>query len=343
MAGSARVRADGAQVDAFAIHGGRLAEARVAFPAAERWLDLSTGIAPWRYPFAVTEEALVRLPEPGATAALEAAAAHMFGVHRDRVVAVPGSDMALRLLGSIIPGRAASIQPGYSGHQAMWGGRAVTRVAQGDVLTATQSHDALVLARPNNPDGWTADADRLADAALGLSARGGALIVDEAFVDATPHTSVAGNDWPGLIVLRSFGKFFGLPGLRLGFVIAARAVTDELRALIGDWPVSGPALAAGCSAYADVDWQAAQRARLMGASDRLAALLTGHGLAVAGRTGFFVTAATPRRDALFVHLAEAGILTRPFRGPVDWIRFGLPGSAADWHQLETALHRWSSR
>jgi cobalamin biosynthesis protein CobC len=329
-----------ALADRFAVHGGRLGDARAAFPDVTGWADLSTGVAPWAYPCTIAEADNRRLPDPRALAALEAAAASSFGVTAERVVAVPGSDLALRLLGAIVPGRAAVVGPGYSGHRLMWGEREVMPVAQGDFPGAADACDALVLARPNNPDGWVADQAMPRAAAAKLAARGGALIVDEAFVDATPEQSLAASDWPGLIVLRSFGKFFGLPGLRLGFVIAPPAMAKRLRALIGDWPVSAPAISAGGAAYADTDWQAAQRERLAAGSARLRALLTQHGLAIVGSTAFFTLVASPHRDALFAHLARAGVLTRPFTEPRDWLRFGLPGAESEWQQLSDALRTW---
>ncbi len=332
-------------VDNFALHGGRIDLARAAFPQVADWTDLSTGIAPWAYSMAHRAEAAERLPDPADLAALEAAAAAFFGVEPRRVVAVPGSDLALRLLGHILAAdqpasRAAVVRPGYSGHESMWGTDAVTRCGADALLAMAQTHDTLILARPNNPDGLVADRTQLEIAATLLAARGGHLIVDEAFADTDTHESLAGCDWPGLIVLRSFGKFFGLAGLRLGFVIAAPQIGDRLRGLIGDWPISGPALATGLAAYRDSVWQDAQRARLGDASQRLGDLLTGHGIEIVGRIAFFVLIQTPERDGLFAHLAQAGVLTRPFAHAPGWLRIGLPGNETDWTRLGDALATW---
>ena len=257
-------------------------------------------------------------------------------------VAVPGSDLALRLLGQLLGGRVAVVGPGYSGHVAMW--RSPVTVISVDALgEAAATHDVLVLARPGNPDGTMIARDMLESAAATLAARGGYLIVDESFVDATPEASVAGSGWPGLIVLRSFGKFFGLAGLRLGFVIAPMEIAADLRRLLGDWPVSSPAIAVGTAAYADGDWQAAQRRRLAVASRRLDALLGDAGLVVAGGTNCFRLVATPERDALFDHLASAAILTRPFADQPLRLRFGLPGNEASWTRLTGALEHWRQR
>jgi cobalamin biosynthetic protein CobC len=287
-------------------------------------------------------EACERLPDPRSLAGLEAVAAATFGVSADRVLAVPGSDLALRLIGAILPGSAGWIAPGYCGHRIMWQGRA-ERIGRAALPTAADHHRHLVLARPNNPDGWVADAAMLEGAARVLAARGGHLIVDEAFADATPDDSLAGCGWPGLIVLRSFGKFFGLAGLRLGFVIAAPETLGPLRPLLGDWPISGPAIAAGCAAYADHDWQHAQRTRLLDGSRRLADTMRSAGLRIIGQTGYFVLVETAERDALFCHLGRSGVLTRPFASESRWLRLGLPNDGAGWTRLTAALETWSAR
>jgi cobalamin biosynthetic protein CobC len=240
----------------------------------------------------------------------------------------------------MLPGRPAVIAPGYSGHCAMWPSREATIGASAQVAELADTHDALVLARPNNPDGWSADCAQLAQAAERLATRGGWLVLDEAFVDAAPGDSLAALDWPGLIILRSFGKFFGLAGLRLGFVVADPEIGARLRHLIGDWPISGPALAAGRAAYADRTWQAEQRKRLTEASGRLVCLCAEHDLEIVGSTAFFTLVRVPARDALFVHLAHHGVLTRPFSDQPDWLRIGLPKDKDDWARLTNALGRW---
>jgi len=329
-------------IEPFVAHGGRVDLARAAYPQVREWTDLSTGIAPWAYPVDIAGSELTPLPDPAMLADLEARAAACFGVEPERVIAVPGSDMALRLLGTILPGPAAWIRPGYSGHRDMWpAGRAIA--VEREALTHQFGPlKTMVLARPNNPDGWIAGEALLEQAARQLAARDGHLIVDEAFVDATPDIGLSRRDWPGLIVLRSFGKFFGLAGLRLGFVVAAPPVGQALRALIGDWPISTPALNAGIAAYADTQWQAAQRVRLSDGARRMTALFTGHGVAVVAQTAFFTLLSTPRRNALFFKLAEVGMLTRPFAEQPDWLRIGVPGSEQGWTRLAHAMTEWSA-
>jgi cobalamin biosynthetic protein CobC len=329
------------RIEPFVAHGGRIDLARAAFPEVYGWVDLSTGIAPWAYPVDLQSIPMAALPDPALLAELEARAAAAFGVAAGRVLAVPGSDMVLRLIGMLLPGPAAWAAPGYSGHRSMWPQGDACVLERGRLPDLPDGVQAAVLARPNNPDGWMAGEDTLEQAAALLAARGGHLIIDEAFADAAPEQSLVSRDWPGLIVLRSFGKFFGLAGLRLGFVIAPPPILKALRAVIGDWPISTPALHAGIAAYSDIAWQTAQRKRLEEGALRMAALLGQQDISVAAQTAFFTLVRTRERDALFCGLAEAGVLTRPFADQPDWLRIGLPGSVHAWARLADALTGWS--
>jgi cobalamin biosynthetic protein CobC len=195
-----------------------------------------------------------------------------------------------------------------------------------------------VVVHPNNPDGRTQTVEGLVAFADELFDRGGALVVDEAFADVAPELSViphAARD--GLIVLRSFGKFYGLAGVRLGFAVCAPGVAERLTAKLGPWAVSGPAIWAGTSALNDVSWAEATRARLQADAQRLDALLLGAGMAVIGGTDLFRLCECDDAQALYERLGRAGILTRPFAYNPRWLRFGLPGTDADWARLETAL------
>lgn len=314
-------------------HGGRLGAAARLFPQAPGpWIDLSTGISPWSYPVELSSRSdWTRLPEPEAVARLEAAAAAAFGApYPEEVVAVPGSDIAIRLLPQLLrPKQAHYLAPIYSGHRAAWpDARPVTQEKMDGAAL-------LILANPNNPDGRAIDPEA-------LRALPGQLIVDEAFADASPEVSLAPNRWRA-IVLRSFGKFFGLAGLRLGFVLADRPLAGRLRALLGDWPVSAPAIGIATAAYEDKDWQAAHRARLYDASGRLDTVLRSAGLAIAGGTPLFRLVRTEGAPGLFRHLAQAGVLVRPFAEDFTALRFGLPGDQLHWQRLERALATWSKQ
>jgi len=306
-------------------HGGRLGDAHHLFPnAPSPWIDLSTGInpVPWMGEGVVDDR---RLPDPHALESLESAAAAMFGVAADHVAAVPGTEMALRLLPLLtLAHQVGVVSPTYSSHEQAWSGNGglVRRLTRSDL--DIRGLDAVVLGNPNNPDGAaTPKADVLALAER-MERQNGWLIVDEAFADATPDISVAGQAFGRLVVLRSFGKFFGRPGLRLGFVVAAPHFLGRLRRLVGEWPVSSHATIVGAGAYADRAWQESTRIRLEDDAARMDQDLTKAGFTVTGGTTLFRLAAHPDAPARFRQLAEQGILTRPFSDMTSWLRFGLP-------------------
>jgi cobalamin biosynthesis protein CobC len=333
----------------FAHHGGRLGAARVAYAQAPQpWIDLSTGINPRSYPAPRARGVILnRLPDTGELARLEAVAAAAFGVSDPgRVVATGGTEPALRLLPFVVGGAVAMALvagPTYGSHADAWAKAGVPARVVGDAELDVGIGDrtAVIVVNPNNPDGRLMSRDRLRQLHDAVVSRGGVLVVDEAFAEVTPEASVADiagtNEAERLLVLRSFGKFYGLAGLRLGFVIGSPAVTARVRALIGDWPVSVDALAAGLAAYADEVWADRMRKQLAVAARRLDGVLTRRGFEVVGGTSLYRLVRAADAPARFERLAAAGILTRPFQHDATLLRFGLPGSPEAWRRLEEAL------
>ncbi|WP_269713584.1 threonine-phosphate decarboxylase CobD [Caulobacter sp. NIBR2454] len=324
-------------IHGFSRHGGRLAQARAAYPHAPLpWIDLSTGINPhpWTGRRAMSAD-LARLPDPIAVAALEASAGRVFGLSDpDRIAAVAGAEVGLRLLPMLTRARSVAIVgPTYSGHAEAWTGAGV-RVIEA-TLDAIPDADAVVIVNPNNPDGSIASVEFLIELAQRQAARAGWLIVDESFVETTPDSSIAAQAGGALIVLRSFGKFYGLAGVRLGFVLADPELITHLKRLTGDWPISAEAIAAG-AAYDDPTWADAMRVRLARDARKLDRVLIRAGLSVVGGTDLFRLAHTPKAADLFDHLCRSGILTRPFAEAPDRLRFGIPPRGA-WKRLEQAL------
>ncbi|MET3525862.1 threonine-phosphate decarboxylase CobD [Phenylobacterium koreense] len=316
-------------LEAFLRHGGRLAAARAAFPEAPSpWLDLSTGINPRPYPAPrAAAAALQRLPDPEEIRELEAAAARAFGVSPDRVAATPGAEAALRLLPRLLGARSVAVAtPTYGGHAEAWrlAGAKVREVAWPATATCAE---VVVVVNPNNPDGRAVDISQPAASWL---------IVDESFVESCPGQSIASRADAGTIVIRSFGKFYGLPGVRLGFVIAAPGLAARVSAGFGDWPVSAEAIAAGRAAYADEAWREQTRRRLERDAARLDRLLVKAGYEIVGGTSLFRLAAAPDARSRFVALARRGVLVRPFSDQPTWLRFGLP-KPKDWPRLAAAL------
>lgn len=326
------------------LHGGDLDGARAAFAGApEPWIDLSTGINPWPYPVpTLSADAWTRLPSSAAEEGLRAAAAAHYGApSAGHVAAASGSQALIQLLPRLrAPGMVAVLGPTYAEHAACWAaaGHRVTETASPDELEG----DVLVVVNPNNPDGRVLPADALLALAARQSARGGWLVVDEAFADPDPGASVAAAvgtapGMEGLLVLRSFGKFFGLAGLRLGVALAAPGMAEALRAAVGPWAVSGPALEVAMGALSDEEWISATRARLAREADALDRLLSESGLTVLGGTPLFRLAASARAPDLYGALGRAGILVRRFERRNDWLRFGLPPDAAAAARLRAVL------
>lgn len=296
------------------LHGGDLGHARAAFGEPEGgWIDLSTGINPWPWPAPpLSPESLARLPSEEARAELAAAAARAFGARR--ALPVAGAQAAIQHLPHLLPpGDVAVVSPTYGEHAPAWeaAGHRVRRVAEPEPAAV------LVAANPNNPDGrrWRPEALLAVDCGL--------LVADESFVDPTPELSLAGRGH--VLVLRSFGKFYGLPGLRLGFALGPDALLDRLEARLGPWSVSGPALEIGVRAYRDEAWAAEARIRLKRAAARLDEALAARGFELLGGTPLFRFVAGEGGAARF---ARQGLWVRSFPDMPGRFRLGLPPDEA---------------
>ncbi|WP_295005980.1 threonine-phosphate decarboxylase CobD [uncultured Dechloromonas sp.] len=324
-------------------HGGRLRAAAAHYDIPlDRWLDLSTGINPEAWPVpALPATVWQRLPETGD--GLEAAAAAYYG--NPGLLPVAGSQAAIQCLPALLPKAAvACIAPIYAEHPHAWQQaghklRFLQNATLPRALTAITPY--ILLCNPNNPTADRHPVEAVIDAARQLKKRGGWLIVDEAFIDATPElslTPLAGTDEaPNLIVFRSLGKFFGLAGARVGFVFAAPELLNRMQESMGPWTIPGPSREVARQALLDTAWQATARSRLQAQAERLHGLLAPLGEVKA--TSLFATLNSPHAGELHEHLARRAILTRRF-DQHSLLRFGLPGHAAEWQRLSDALNEW---
>lgn len=239
------------------------------------------------------------------------------------------------MLGDIVPGPSIHAWPSYGTHGEMIAGSRAASPADLDRERA----GTVILANPNNPDGTMIPPATLLDWLNAPRDAASWLVVDEAFADVLPAISVAGHvhDTRRLIVFRSFGKFFGLAGLRLGFVLGPREVIAQYRRRLGSWPLSAAALAIGAAAYRDAEWITATRTGLADQAAALHALLARHGLRVTGDCPLFRLIEVDDAAALFERLGRASILTRPFDYNPRWLRLGLPASEEGLHRLDKAL------
>lgn len=316
-------------------HGGKLLEAARRYGiAADAWLDLSTGVNPNGWPVPpVPQSVWERLPETDDD--LENAAHAYF--NNTSVLPVAGTQAAIQTLPRLrAPCQVGVAHLSYAEHAHAW------RLAGHDIriwasLEEAATLDVAIVVNPNNPTGTYHSADMLLDLHATLHAHGGWLIVDEAFIDVSPVASLARESHrEGLIVLRGLGKFFGLAGARVGFVLAAPELLSALQVQLGPWSVPGPSRWIARQALADTVWQNCTRTSLIAASLRLHKLLEAVGLAPKGGTALFQWVKTTRAAIIHNCLAQQGILVRLFTDPLS-LRFGLPATEAQWVRLENAL------
>ncbi len=322
-------------------HGGNLHEAVARFGRPlEQWLDLSTGINPQHYPIPVlAANVWHRLPQ--ANSELVAAARAYYGA--PHMLPVAGTQAAIQALPRLrARSRVVIAAPSYAEHAHCWqqAGHETHEVPYDRLDRHIDDAQVVVVCNPNNPTGATVSPAILLGWAIRLATRGGWLVVDEAFGDTTPHASIAPwSDRPGLIVLRSVGKFFGLAGMRLGFVAAEETLLADLAACIGPWSVSGPAQEIGIAALRDVQWQDATRQTLRHSGQRLRQLLAAHDVA-AGGTALFQWWPEAEPEACQQHMAERGIWVRLFAEKARGIRLGLPPDELGWQRVQQALEAW---
>ena len=317
-------------------HGGNI-DAAVAKFGGKRadWIDLSTGINPRPFPRPkLSAKAWNALPTRAEIARLQEAAAVAYGT-KANILPLAGASAGIQLVPLLrSPGKARVLGPTYNEHaaalvQAGWQVETVSEVS--DLAGA----DLATVVNPNNPDGRRFTPEQLSE----LADQVGLLVVDESFADGWPEVSIAGRVGPeteGLIVLRSFGKFYGLAGLRLGFALGGREV-ERMSELAGPWPVSGVAIEIGVAAFRDQVWKAESFQRLKSDAARLDALATGAGWSILGGTELFRLYETGDAVAAQEHLARHHIWSRIFPYDKGWVRLGLPDGASNWARVEAAF------
>lgn len=324
-------------------HGGNLSQATSIFgEPAQGWVDLSTGINPSPYPLPpqilAQSASWQRLPEPDG---LEKIATEYYA--SPYITALPGSQTAISLLPALRRrSRVAIPEPEYAEHARAWQswGHDVYRIAPRLIANGPSSDfdfDVLVLSNPNNPTALLYPPEMLLAWHNRMHHNNGWLIVDEAFADSDPGFSLApytGRE--GLIVLRSLGKFFGLAGARVGFLLAPHGIRNRISAFLGPWPLAGPSRQIAAAALTDTAWQQEQRASLASAAERLAEILNQAGLKVAGKTSLYCWINTDSARVIQQTLATRGIWLRGFDHPPG-LRLGLPGRDEEWHRLIESL------
>jgi len=321
-------------------HGGRLREAAEQYkiPLSD-WIDLSTGINPNGYPIPSIPAALwQRLPEDQ-DGLITAAQCYY---QCTSLLAVAGSQAAIQSLPLLRPqGNVGFIQPSYAEHAHAWkkAGHQVITLEPDTINQYIKQLNVLVLVNPNNPSAQTFTHEQCLSWLTQLNTHNGWLIIDEAFIDATPTLSLSHlMPLKGLIILRSIGKFFGLAGIRSGFVLSEPNILNRLAEHLGPWAVSNPSRFITQQALQDSTWQQTTRKNLTTQSLRLRQLLQQYQLPITGSNALFQWIKTQQAPLIHQQLAQQAVFTRLFTQPSS-IRFGLPANELEWTQLETALQK----
>lgn len=316
-------------------HGGNLDVACQRFGGRpEDWIDLSTGINQRPYPIGELQPRhWTALPSRAKIEALHEAARSAYGASAP-MLALAGAQAAIQLLPRLTPPGAARILAPTYNEYAPTLAAAGWRVEEVSDLEGLAGADLAIVVNPNNPNGRQHDPAKL----LALLPQIGRLLVDESFADAAPSLSLAAEAGrPGLLILRSFGKFYGLAGLRLGFVLGSEADVAAMAAMAGPWPISGAAIEIGRRALLDHAWAEATRARLAREALQLDELANGAGWGLIGGTPLFRLYDTADSAAAQEQLAQAKIWSRIFSNKPRWLRLGLPGNDEEWARLAAAL------
>lgn len=323
-------------------HGGQLDEAVAQFGGVkEKWLDLSTGINPIGYPVGdLPHQAWYRLPDVSAWSDAAEAARQSYGAPQTAAISLAaGSQAHIQLLPQLFKRQSVAIVGfTYQEHGVHWSWAGHEVFVTDGLESAEATARIIIVVNPNNPDGRILDPDALIGLSRRLAAKGGLLVVDEAFAEIAPRASVAseaGRD--GLVVLRSLGKFYGLAGVRFGVALTYENLARRLEQRLGPWAVPGPALATAQMALSDEKWRKKAQKRLGTMRENLEEVLLDNGHEVVGGTGLFVLSRHGQADRLWEHLAQSHILTRAFSGKPEWLRFGMPAGKAGLNRLDKAL------
>jgi len=310
----------------FSTHGGKLdAVVRQYGGKKSEWLDLSTGINPKPYPFKQIDKTYWnRLPDDNDFKSLYTAARNFWSPPKSSLLlGAPGVSSLIALIPLLQPFKTVSIQnPTYSEYELSF-----KRVG---CKVLDIGGEINVVVNPNNPDGKIQIRDEILKNHKKLT------IIDESFCDLYPENSLvslAVN--PDIIILKSFGKFWGLAGLRLGFAIGTGSTINPIKDALGPWQISGPAFSIGCQALKDTKWAEGTRVDLNKSARRLDLIMDGYKLV--GGTNLYRLYYTKDAQNLTQHLASQKILIRNFDYNKNWVRIGIPGQESDWERLYKAV------
>ena len=334
-------------------HGGNLQQASEIYGVSmDAWLDMSTGISPWSYPVDDLPSNVWR-DLPPSNDELIATAKKYYQIDEQNVVVSPGSQLSIRLLPQLFAKSKVALPVlGYQEHALSWklAGHQLCfyqNVEELIQLIEDGKVDHAVVINPNNPSCEKTTKEKLSYISNSIK---GVLLVDEAFMDfyqtapsQIPESSFGSAislNAENVIVVRSIGKFFGLAGLRLGFVIGLHPVLQKLQTLFQPWAINHASMLISRQALADTQWQEQQRLKIKAGAKQLEPLLFSlcqdfQELRIEN-TALFCSVFAQSIDVQKLHkqLAMLGVWTR-MSNPDDkqaWLRFGLVGDMESFKQ-----------
>ncbi len=322
-------------------HGGDLDSVSAKYGGSiSDWMDLSTGINANPYPVPkIPMHLWTSLPGGAQEIALLEAAKEYYELPSSyEITSAPGTQSILQLLPRLVPSnQTVAIQsPTYAEHGNCW--RACGHDVRESFSPPNSPADIAVLVNPNNPTCAVISPEKITKWHSEWVKEDGLLIIDEAFMDVTPHLSAAKSEPPkNTLILKSFGKFFGLAGVRLGFATGDPTITRQLSEALGPWALSGIAAEIGICAFQDHKWQEDTRLQLKTMSEQLSDLIANTPGRVVGNAGLFVLAEFENAGTVYEQLCHHHILTRPFEYNDKWLRFGLPKNEEALTRLSDAF------
>ncbi len=321
-------------------HGGDIIWAANTFGIPhENWLDLSTGISPWSWPCENMPIEPFRTLPPNDDQLRETARKY-YACDVEHILPVPGAQFLISMIPFWVKkGRVALPSIGYREHLNAWikaGHDTVFYRDPHEIFSMIEKGDLnyIVIINPNNPTSEKMSPDTVLAIQSQLRQKHGQnrlLVLDEAFSDSFPELALPNTERDSnTLVLRSFGKFFGLAGVRLGFFIANPKWLSKFRDVHGPWLVSHPALWLASRALADTPWINQQRRRIKAQSEALRGFLLEHYDDAMIRSSDLFQTVFASADELyrdFLAFAQQGILLRyqSYGDHSAWLRFGLPG------------------
>lgn len=326
------------------LHGGQLQQAKSQFPhVLQNWIDLSTGINPYAYPFSrISIEYAAQLPSINDEWRLRELAALRYGVKEvNLIAAAPGTQILISLLPYIFEAKQVCILcPTYMEHINSWqqAGILVHQVHSLEEFMGFANQDQIIgiICNPNNPDGRLLNIKQMQEIISGWDCFDNHIIVDEAFMDFEEQSIAALLPHPALTILRSFGKTYGLAGVRLGFLLSDTRIIEKVKAMLGPWSLSGQALQIGLQALQDQEWLLQAKNQLAKQVQQLDKLFINNNCKIVGGTHLFRLVEMKDARIFWKHLANHGIWVRRFDYNLQWLRFGL-SQEQDWSKIQNVI------